>query len=395
MEPFDGINVLDFTQSVAGPLATQLLGTLGANVVKVEPPGGDTFRPLLDGSMFAAMNLGGKRSVALDLTTDEGRKAGRDLAERADVVIESFRPGTLERFDLDYESVREHNEDVVYCSLTGFGQSGPYSQRPAYDPVIQAMSGLMSTIGYSDRLPVRIGASVIDCGTGTYAAFLVSAALLDRSAGGGGEYIDVNLYEVAVSWMGYWIANYVETGDVPEPTDRGFAGLAPNGTFEASDGPFYMAVVNDEFWERLCDAINRDDLLTDERFVTNELRWEHREELKEELEATFANWSREELTATLAERGVPAGPQLDVHELVEDDPHLAARDLLTTTHNVETDTETMTAFPPFTTSAGRPDPGTRPPQVGEHTRAVLAELGYDEDQIDAMIAAGAAHETDG
>lgn len=391
MEPFEGIDVLDLTQSIAGPLSTQLLGTLGANVVKVEPPEGDAFRPLLNGSMFASMNLGGKRSISLDLKSEEGREAALELAERADVIVESFRPGVLERFGLDYETVSETNEDVVYCSLTGFGQDGEYSQWPAYDPVLQAMSSLMSTIGYPDRPPVRIGASVIDCGTGTYAGFLVASALRERDKTGEGEYIDVNLYEVAVSWMAYWVANYTETGEVPERSGQGFAGLAPNEVFEAGDGPFYMAVINDMFWQRLCEAIDREDLLTDERFETNDDRWDHRPELKDELESTFAEWEREELCETLADAGVPAGPMREVDELVEDDPHLQDRGLLTDTHNVMTDKEARTAFPPFKTSDGRPDPGDRPPEIGEHTRDVLADLGYDDETIDAMLDAGAAH----
>jgi crotonobetainyl-CoA:carnitine CoA-transferase CaiB-like acyl-CoA transferase len=201
MRPFADVDVLDLTQSIAGPVSTQLLASLGADVVKLEPPEGDAFRDIIDGAMFASVNLGHKRSVCLDLTTDDGRAAGRDLAADADVVVQSFRPGVVERFDLDYASVRERNDDVVYCSLSGFGQEGPYADRPAYDPVIQAMSGLMSMIGYPDEPPVRIGASTIDWGTGTMAAFMLASALFNRERTGEGEHIDVNLYEVATAWM--------------------------------------------------------------------------------------------------------------------------------------------------------------------------------------------------
>lgn len=391
MQPFEEVDVLDLTQSIAGPLSTQFLGTLGANVVKVEPPGGDTFRSLLDGAMFSSVNLGGKQSICLDFTTDEGREVGHELAATADVVVESFRPGVLEGFGLDYESVSATNPDVIYCSLTGFGQDGPRAEWPAYDPIIQAMSGLMSTIGYSDRPPVRIGASIIDYGTGTTAAMLIAAALHRRSVIGEGEYIDVNLFDVAVSWMGYWIAHYTGTGETPQRSGQGFAGIAPNEVFHAAeDEPFYLSVVNDRLYERLCRALDRDDLLTDERFAENVDRWENHETLREELRSEFRTYDREALTTMLAEAGVPTGPLQTVDELVEEDTHVAAREMLTGSYNHRTEEPVTTAAPPFETSDGRPDPGGRPPELGEHTRQVLAELGYDDERIDRMLAAGAA-----
>ncbi|WP_226482698.1 CaiB/BaiF CoA transferase family protein [Natrinema amylolyticum] len=390
MNPFEDIDVLDLTQSVAGPVSTQFLATLGANVVKVEPPQGDAFRGLLDGAVFASVNLGHKRSVCLDMKTEDGRKAARELAAEADVIVESFRPGVVEQFGLDYDSISDVNEDVVYCSLTGFGQGGPYTEWPAYDPVIQAMSGLMSMIGYKDRPPVRIGASVIDWGTGTTAAFLLASGLYERRRTGEGEYIDVNLYEVATAWMGYWIAHYTGTGEVPERTGQGFAGLAPNEVFHASgDEPFYLSVVNDRFFERLCRTIDREALATDDRFETNEKRWENRDELRKILNEEFSNFDRADLCEQLAEAGVPAGPLHNVDEVVED-PHLQERGALTESHNVHTDTPVRTASPPFSTTNGRPELGDRPPRRGEHTREVLAELGYNEEQIDRMLEAGAA-----
>ncbi|MDX1748332.1 MAG: CoA transferase, partial [Halobacteriales archaeon] len=217
MQPLADVDVLDLTQSIAGPVCTQMLATMGADVVKVEPPGGDAFRGVVDGAMFASYNLDGKRSLSVDLKTDDGRDIVTALAERADVVVESFRPGVLAKFDLDYEAVAASNEDVVYCSITGFGQEGPYSQYPAYDPVVQAMSGLMSVIGYPDRQPVRIGASVTDCGTGANAAFMVMSALMERFRhDSGGTHIDISLFDTALSWMAYWIANYTATGEIPQ-----------------------------------------------------------------------------------------------------------------------------------------------------------------------------------
>jgi len=393
MEPFRDVDVLDLTQAIAGPVATQQLGALGANVVKVEPPGGDDFRGNLDGAMFTAHNLGSKRSLCLDLRTDDGREVARELAVEADVVVESFRPGVLERFDLDYASVGAENPAVVYCSITGFGHDGPYRDRPAYDAVLQAMSGMMSVTGYPDRSPVRAGTSVVDCGTGMTAAFAIAAALIERDRTGEGEHLEVSLYEVAVSWMGYWIANYTATGQNPGRSGPGgFAGLAPYGVFEADGGDaLYLSVVNDRQFDRLCGVLDREALAADDRFAGAAARWQHRDELDAVLAAEFRDHDRDALVDRLVEAGVPAGPLQDVAAVVED-PHVAARDLLTEAENRHRGETVRTPGIPLVTGEGRPDAGEGPPRPGEHTRAVLRELGYDESQIDRMIEAGAVHE---
>lgn len=395
MQPFEDVDVLDLTQSIAGPVSTQFLGLLGANVVKVEPPEGDSIRGLLDGAVFSSVNLAGKKSVCLDFKREEGKETARELAERADVVVESFRPGVTERFGLDYESVSAVNEDVVYLSVTGFGQDGPYSEWPAYDPVIQAMSGLMSTIGYRDRPPVRIGASVIDWGTGTTAAFLLASALAERQQTGEGQYIDVNLFEVATAWMGYWIAHYTGTGEVVERAGQGIDGIAPNEMFRAADGePFYLCVINDRLYERLCTELGREDLLEDERFATNDRRWENRDALREILTSEFEAYDRGDLCRRLAAAGIPNGPLQEIDELVEEDPHVEAREMLTDVYNPVREESVETANPPFRISGERPTLGDRSPERGEHTRAVLSELGYDEERIDRMMEAGAAGPAD-
>lgn len=393
MEPFTDVDVLDLTQSIAGPVATQQLGALGANVVKVEPPGGDDFRGNLNGSMFTSFNLGEKRSICADLRTDDGRDVVQELAARADVIVESFRPGVLEKFGLDYESVHEDNPDVVYCSITGFGHSGPYSDRPAYDPVLQAMSGLISTTGYPDRPPVRTGASVVDCGTGMTAAFAITAGLLERFRTGNGDHLQVSLFEVAVSWMAYWLANYSTTGATPNRSQPGgFAGMSPYGVFEAGDGEqLYMSVVNDEQFRRLCEAFDRADLAGDERFREGSDRWHNRETLYEVISDHFDEYERDDLVERLVAAGVPAGPVNGVDDVAAD-PHLAERQMLTEVENLATGETIRTAGVPIVTTDGRPDVGERPPTLGEHTRAVLAELGYSSEQIDRMIEAGALRE---
>ncbi len=389
MQPFEDVDVLDLTQSIAGPVCTQLLAVLGANVVKVEPPGGDAFRDLVGGSIFAAFNHGPKRSLAVDLRSEAGAATVRDLAERADVVVESFRPGVLERFDLDYESVSAGNEEVVYCSLTGFGQDGPYSDRPAYDPVVQAMSGVMSVTGYPDRPPARIGASVVDWTTGANAAFMVASALHEVDRTGTGEHIDVSLFDVAVSWMSYWIANYSATGEVPTRSGSGFDGIATNDVFHAAgDEPFYLCAIDDGMFERLSRAVDREDLLEDERFLDNAARWEHREELRETLESTFREYDRNELVARLTDSGVPAGPLEEVPEVLED-RHVTERGMLDRARNLTTDTDVTVSRLPVRTADWVPEPGERPPAVGEHTREVLREFGYDDEDIEALREGGA------
>jgi len=385
MQPFEDVDVLDLTQSIAGPVCTQMLTALGANVVKVEPPKGDAFRGLSQGAMFAAFNHGPKRSLSVDLKSEEGSALVRDLAERADVLVESFRPGVLEQFDLDYESVSAANEGVVYCSITGFGQEGPYSDYPAYDPVVQAMSGLMSVVGYPDRPPARIGASVIDCSTGANAAFMTSAALRERDRTGTGEHIDISLFDVAVSWLSYWIGDYSGTGDVPIRAGSGFHGIAPNDIYyAAAEEPFYLCAVNDRLYERLCRAINREELLADDRFIDNDARWEHREALREELEATFREYNRDGLVELLADSGVPAGPQQDIPEVVTDE-HVTDRDLLTEVRNLILDEEVTVSRLPVRTVDWVPELDEEPPEIGEHSRQVLREFGYDETEIDALV----------
>lgn len=387
--PLQGYTVLDLTQSIAGPTATQYLGILGAKILKVEPPNGDAFRGLLDGTMFAAVNVGNKRSIAVDLKTDEGREAVATLAADADAILESFRPGTVEKFGLDYETVSEYNPDVVYLSLSGYGQDGPRADWPAYDPAIQAVSGLMSMIGYPDRPPVRIGASVIDMGTGTLSAFLVVSALLDRSNGGTGEYFDVSLFETAVSWMGYWIAQYTDTGNVPTQSGQGFGTIVPYEVFYAGDDkPFYLAVINDRIWDRFCTALELEDLGADPRFETNDGRWEHQETVRERLRKEFADYERDALVEILADANVPVGPLQYVDELVEHDEQIESRDLLTDSYNLITNTPVKTTGAPFKTATGRPSLDDRPPEAGEHTAEILAQYGYSSDEIEAMVEDG-------
>ena len=387
MRPFEDVDVLDFTQVIAGPLCTQMLGSLGANVVKVEPPSGEANRSIQDGVQFASVNRGGKRSLSVDLKDERGRRTVRELAATADVVVESFRPGVLGRFDLDYDAVSETNEDVVYCSISGFGQDGPYSDRPAFDSIMQATSGLMSLVGYPDRDPARIGTTAIDFGTGANAAFAVAAALLRRERTGEGEYVDVSLFDVAVSWLTNWFAYHDHTGDVPERAGTTMEGIYPSDVFHATDGPLYLTVPHDGIFERLCRTIDREDLLDDDRFRRNDDRWAHREELYDELQAAFETRDRDDAVEELAAAGVPAGPVQTVEDVTWD-PQVDWREMLLRVPNPELGADVRVAKLPFRMHSEDVDSASPPPKLGEHTREVLVEHGLDGERIDELLDQG-------
>lgn len=382
MQPFDDIDVIDFTQEVSGPHCTQLLAMLGANVVKIEPPEGARTRDHWTDA-FVSFNMGGKRSLSVDLKTDEGNQIIRELAEKADVIVENFRPGVLEQFELDYESVSETNETIVYCSISGFGQDGPYQSYPAYDPIAQALGGIMSQTGYPDRPPVRIGASFIDCGTAVHAAFFIAGALLDRERTGEGHYIDTSLFDTVVSWMAYSIAHYDRTGETSRRNGTGNS--VTDRLYETGDGEFvYVKAITQAQYERLCDVVDRPDLVRDDRFATREAREEHAAALESELQAVFQSYERDEITSLLASVNVPAGAVQDVAAVVDSDPHVTEREMLERSYDPVRETEVTTASLPIRTEDGKPEFKKRPPGQGQHNREILSEIGYTDCKIDEL-----------
>lgn len=334
----EGVRVLDLTNVLAGPYAGYQLALFGAEVLKVETPhGGDLARrlgadPALGdeglGISFLAQNAS-KRSITLDLKDADDLADFEELVRSHDVVLENFRPGVMDRLGLGWERLRELNPGVVYCAVSGFGQTGPMRSRPAYDQIIQGLSGLMSVTGTPETAPLRVGAPICDSIGGLVAAFGISSALVRRARTGEGAMLDVSMLEAAITTMGWVVSDQLIGGVEPQPMANENRTSAPSGTFETADGQLNIAANKQEQWETLCEVIERPELLVDPRFVTRDLRKEHRAELKTELEATLRTRSAADWDALLLGTGIPAAPVLSVREALESE-QVRARGLVST-----------------------------------------------------------------
>lgn len=392
--PLEDVLVVDMTRILAGPYASMWLGDLGAEIIKVEEPdSGDTSRgygpPFVgeDSAYFMSVNRN-KKSLTVDFTTDEGRRILRDLIEDADVLLENYRPGTLEKYDLDYESVRELNPEIVYTSLSGFGQDGPWSDKAGLDLTVQGLGGLMDLTGDPDGEPRRVGLAVSDLVSGIYAATGTVSALYHRRRTGEGQQVDVSLLDSMVSLLSYQASRYFATDEVPERMGNSHPSIAPYETFETEDGHLNLALVNDGLFESFCSLIGRESLANDERFENNASRVENREELHEILQEVFRRKTTEEWLEILDEADVPAGPVQDLEEVFEH-PQVRARDMLRNLSEVGGPDFEQTGIPvKFSESPG--DLQGPPPKLGEHTDEVLAErLGLSEQEIRQLREEGA------
>jgi crotonobetainyl-CoA:carnitine CoA-transferase CaiB-like acyl-CoA transferase len=384
-QPLAGIRVLDLTSSLAGPYCTQILSAFGADVVKVErPDGGDETRrwgpPFWgeDGVLFLSTNAG-KRSLALDLTHPDGLEALLRLAARSDVVVQSLRPGTAERRGLGYGALRERNPKLVYCSISGYGRTGPLADRAGYDPLLQGETGIMSVTGEPDRAPVRVGVSLIDQGTGVWAALAIVAALYD----GGGRELDLSLFETGVSLVPYHVLAYLATGETPGRHGTAFPLIVPYQSFAARDGEFMVATPNDRLFAALLRALDLDE---DPRFVTNPERVAHRDEVVALLSARFAEEDVRTWLDRLAEAGVPAAPVNDVAQVAEHAQTRALGLLQPTPHPNAPDL--VEVAPPLSVDGERVPHRSPPPRLGEHTAELLAEAGYSPGEVERLFGAG-------
>jgi crotonobetainyl-CoA:carnitine CoA-transferase CaiB-like acyl-CoA transferase len=394
--PLDGLVVLDASRVLVGPFCTMQLGDLGADVIKVERPGvGDqtrgwhppTYGESGESAYYLSINRN-KRSIELNLNTDEGQAVFSDLASEADVVVENFRVGTMEAWGLGYEELCTENSGLIYAKLSGYGEWGPDRDEPAYDIMMQARSGLMSITGEEDGDPVRVGVAIADIGAGMYATQAILAALLERELGTGqGQKVDVSLLDSQVAWMSYQALNYFATQEPPGRMGSKHPNLAPYQAFETANGFVIVAVSSENIWPRFCRALDREDLITDERFETNADRVEQMDSLEEILAAEFSNYETDDLLDVLEEHGVPASDVQNMAEVFAD-PQVQARNMYATIEHPTAGTVEMPGSP-MHLSRTPATINSYPPHLGEHTEEVLREYNYTDSDIGHLREIGA------
>ena len=385
------IKVLDLTRTLAGPFCTMMLGDMGAEVIKIEEPErGDETRswtPFWDGesTVFVAFNRN-KRSLSINLKDPEAIEIVRTLAADADVMIESFRAGTLERMGLGYADIQKLNPGIVYCTISGYGRTGPMAEKPGYDLIIQAYSGLMHLTGEPGGMPLRVGFSLVDLFTGMMTYGSILTALYHRQATGQGQLIDSALLDGMVSSLSYHATAYLATDVEPQPMGSGHPSLVPYQSFLASDGYFIVGVANQGLWERFCKAIDRTDLAEDPRFRTNDDRVVHRAECVTALSEMFRTKTVGEWVAIIEMGGIPCGPINTVSEVVNN-PQVLARDMMEgMPHPTVADLRVPNSplkLIETPSSVRRP-----PPLLGQHNAEILSEIGYTSKQIDDLQARG-------
>ena len=387
--PLSGLRVIEFTHMVMGPTVGHILAGLGADVVRVEPIGGDQTRRLLgSGAGYYPMYNRGKRSICLDLKSEAGLGVARALVEGADVLVENFRPGALDRLGLGYEAMAAANPRLIYCSEKGF-LPGPYEQRTALDEVAQMMGGLAYMTGPPGR-PLRAGASVIDVTGGMFGVIGILSALHERERTGQGQKIVASLFETTAYLVGQHMAQFAVTGKPAAPMPARVSAWAIYDVFETKDEPLFIGVVTDALWEKFCALFGLDDLWADESLRRNNSRVLARDRILPEIRALIAGMTRAEVIARLEGTGMPFAPIGKPEELF-DDPHLNQGGLEAVT--LDDGRETRLPTIPLEMAGGRPGAPQQLARPGEHSRAVLAGLGYDDAEIAALIASGAVEES--
>ncbi len=384
--PLKDVKVLDLRQAMAGPMATMTLGDLGADVIKVEPLSGDQTRswapPYMDGmsSYFLSANRN-KKSIALDLKSAEGQEILKKLTENADVIVENFRPGTMKKFGLDYSDAVMINPRIVYCSLSGYGQTGPSKEWPGYDLTVLAYSGLLSMNSEEGRTPIKFGVPIADITAGLFADIAILGALHHRDQTGEGQFIDLSMLDANFSILTHQALGYFSTGRNPRHLGSAHSNIAPYQVFQTKDGYIAVAVGTEKLWSIFCNIIKRGDLLSNPLFETNVTRVKNRETLVEEINKTFIEFKTDEIFSKLQESGIPTAPINSISEATSA-PQIKERGMVIDMNAPYGSVRLLGT--PFKMSKSPGEIKLHPPMLGENTEEILEELGYDGPSIDNL-----------
>jgi CoA:oxalate CoA-transferase len=388
MKPLKKLVVLDLTRVLAGPYASMILADFGADVIKIESPdtGDDSraFGPFIgkESAYFMSLNRG-KRSMTLNLKETKAKELFREMVKKADVVLENYRPGTMEKFGLGYEELKAINPRIIYAACSGFGHTGPYAAKPAYDVIVQGMGGIMSITGQEDGEPTRVGASIGDITAGLFTAIGIMIAAYHREITGVGQKVDVAMLDCQVAILENAISRYLTSGIVPKPIGNRHPSITPFEAFRAKDGYVIIAIGNDKLWEKFCNLISRPELVSDKRFVTNGKRTENQKALKAILDTVFPQRTVEEWLQDIDDAGIPCGPINAVDSIIAD-PQIKAREMIVETEHPIAGVIKMAGVPiKLSATPGAVEKAA--PLLGQHTEEILYELlGMSAQQIEAL-----------
>jgi len=386
VRPLESITVLDLSRALAGPYCTMMLADMGAEIIKIEMPGrGDDSRswgpPFVEGESAYFMSVNrNKKSITLNLKSEKSKEIIEKLIKKADVVVENFRPGTMDKLGLSYENVAELNPEIIYASISGFGQDGPYRLLPGFDQVIQGMGGLMSVTGEPGGPPIKVGVAVADIAGGMFAAYGIMIALFNRQRTGKGQMIDVSLLDSQVAWLTYRAGSFFASGKIPQPLGSGHPNIVPYQAFKANDTYVNIAVGNDQLWQKFCSAVGLEDIVENPKFATNAKRVENRNELVNIISNIVSSKNAQEWLDILTKAGVPCGPIYTLDEIFTD-PQVLHRNMVKDLDHIKAGKIKVTGVP-VKLSATPGEILTAPPVLGQHTKEILLEIGYSDNDIE-------------